>query len=78
MVREKEIQEFIDILKNTVEYVPETKIHWLGIWILTNDDMRKMCSKKFGYLYNILTGREQRELRERIFKALEGENNGKE
>ena len=77
MVREKEIQDFINLLSNTVEYVKETKTHWLGLWILTNNDMRKMCSTKFGYTYDILTNGEQRKIREQIFRALRGEQDAR-
>ena len=52
------------------------KIHWLGKKILTNDDMKTMCSTFFKKDYDLLTHSEQRKLRERIFKELRGVKHG--
>ena len=76
MIEEKELQYFISILDNTVEYVKRAKTHYLGAWILTNKDMRIMCANHFGSKYDMLSGAEQRKIRERIFRALRGENDG--
>lgn len=76
MVNDKDIQEFINVLKNTVEYDKKHKHHILGKLMLTNKDMRTMCSNRFGKDYNMLSGREQRKTRERIFIALRGETDG--
>ena len=75
-VDEKEILYFIRVLKASVDYHPGKNEHWLGISLLTNDDMHKMCSTKFGKDYVVMTNPNQRKLRERIFKALRGEQDG--
>jgi hypothetical protein len=69
-MEERKVLEFIARLKNTTEFDPKMRVHWLGSFILTNDDMKKMCSNFFGRDYDLLTYAEQRRLRERIFKAL--------
>ena len=53
-----------------VEWCEESHNHWLGASILTNSDMRVMCSNKYGREYNLLTNGEQRKVRENIFYKL--------
>jgi len=52
------------------------KVHWLGKKILSNDDMKIMCSNFFGKDYDLLTNPEKRKVREIIFKELRGVSNG--
>jgi hypothetical protein len=88
---ERELNEFIDVLKRSVDYeriehesidedgkkvVTIQNIHWLGSKILTNRDMMIMCSEKFGNDYEFMTYAEQRKLREHIFEKLRGDKNG--
>ena len=70
------IEEFVNRLKGSVEYDKKNNVHWLGSLILSNDDMRKMCSHFFGRDYDLLTYAEQRKMREAIFKRLRGVTNG--
>jgi hypothetical protein len=67
-----DIDKFIKELKPKVDYEPKSKIHWLGMWILTNKDMKLMCSNRFGREYDLLTYKEQKAIREQIFRELRG------
>ena len=63
--------EFVKELKMFgVEWVEKSHNHWLGLSILTNADMRVMCSNKYGREYDLLTNPEQRKVREDIFYKL--------
>jgi hypothetical protein len=53
-----------------VEWDDNSHMHWLGMTILTNKDMKVMCSNKYGREYDLLTNGEQRRVRESIFKAI--------
>ncbi len=66
---------------NTKEFVKELKRygviwcedehrHLIGNEILTNKDMRIMCSNKYEDEYNNLNSRQQRKVREDIFKKV--------
>ena len=74
---EREINHFILLLRGSVEYDKIKKVHFLGISILTNYDLHKMCSHNFKKDYDLMTYAEQRKLREKIFRALRGGSNGK-
>ena len=62
--------EFIKRLKGKVEWDELSHMHWSGARILTNLDMKVMCSNYYGREYDLLTNGEQRRVRESIFKAI--------
>ena len=70
---EKDLEYFIRVLKSSTEYFPKKREHWTGIMLLTNDDMKRMLSTKFGKDYDNMNNPNQRKLRERIFRELRGE-----
>ena len=78
------IDDFVTELKmRGIDYDPILKKHWIGSKLLddddkviSNNDMKNMCSRFFGRQYDILTESEQRKIRESIFEKLRGENDG--
>jgi len=59
-----------ELIRYGVEWVELSHNHWLGITILTNKEMKIMCSTKYGREYDLLTNGEQRLIRESIFKKI--------
>ena len=80
-IKESKINEFIKELKRLgVEYDPINKKHWIGSkficedkHVITNKQMITMCETYFGREYIGLTYREQKLIREDIFRKLRGE-----
>ena len=69
-----ETKEFIKQLQGKIEWDSVSQKHWSGVTIITNVDMMTMCSHYFGRKYDLLTYREQRLVREDIFRKLRGVN----
>jgi len=64
-------KEFVrELIRYGVEWDEESHKHWDGIKIVTNQEMRIMCSEKYGREYNLLTPGEQRLVRESVFKKI--------
>ena len=68
-------REFVRQLKDKVYWDRVSKKHWSGSKIVTNQDMKIMCSHYFGKGYDTLSFKEQRLVRERIFRELRGKPN---
>ncbi len=68
--------EFVKQLKGMVEYDSESNKHWAGSKILTNEDMKVMCSHYFGRDYDLLTNSQKTKIRIKVFKKLRGGENG--
>ena len=64
------IEELIEMLQDITTYDEVFKTHYMGVTILTNKDMRTICSHYFQDEYDSKSPREQRLIRERIFKEL--------
>ena len=71
-----DISEFVKELKTYGVMWSESKHkHLIHNRVITNIDMRIMCSDKFQDEYNNLTKREKKQVRESVFKAIRyGEN----
>lgn len=64
-------REFIKELKRYgIKWNDKEHLHHLGKDIITNRDMKIMCSNRYGDEYDLLTNGEQRRVRESIFKAI--------
>jgi len=64
-------KEFVrELVRYGVEWNEESHMHWTGIKVVTNKEMKIMCSKKYGREYDLLTNGEQRLIRESIFKKI--------
>jgi len=64
-------KEFVrELIRYGVEWDEESHNHWTGIKVVTNTDMRTMCSKKYGREYDLLTNGEQRVVRESVFNKI--------
>jgi len=64
-------KEFVnELVRYGVEWDEKSHMHWLGMTILTNKEMKIMCSSKYGREYNLLTNGEQRLVRESVFKKI--------
>lgn len=72
ILNERNLATFINVLSHSVDYDKIKNVHWLGITILTNQDMHYMLINKFGRDYELMTNSEQRKLREKIFRELRG------
>lgn len=59
-----------DLIRYGVEWDEPSHNHWIGSEILTNKDMKIMCSSKYEREYDLLTNREQRLVRESVFKKI--------
>ena len=71
------INDFIKRYKNVVEFDVEKKVHWLGAFILTNEDMHKQCLNLLDRDdYELRTHSERRKIRENIFRQLRGGADG--
>ena len=78
------IDDFVLELKiRGVQYDSINKKHWIGSKLLTdekdiitNTNMKVMCSKFFGREYDILTNSQQTKIRMKVFKKIRGVNNG--
>ena len=69
------IEEFIKRYKNVVDY--DGLRHWLGAFVLTNEDMKRLCMERIHrFDYELRTDSEQRKIRERIFRELRGGSDG--
>jgi len=68
--------KFVKQLRGKVAWDSVTEKHWAGITIVTNAHMMTMCSHYFGRRYDLLTYREQRLVREDVFRKLRGEQYG--
>ena len=66
--------EFVKQLKEAIEYDPISKKHWTGYKVVTNQDMKIMCSHYFGKEYDLLTNSEKTKIRIKVFKELEVQN----
>ena len=60
----------IELKRFGVEWDELGHKHWMGITVLTNKEMKIMCSTKYGREYDLLTNGEQRLIRESIFKKI--------
>ena len=69
-------REFVRQLKDKVYWNIETQQHWSGSKVVTNQDMKIMCSHYFGKVYDTLSFKEQRLVREQIFRELRDIKNG--
>ena len=49
--------------------------HWDGTKTVTNDEMRTMCSNRFGREYDLLTPGKKTKVRDEVFRQLRGEQN---
>ena len=67
------VTEFVKQLKGIVEYDSESKKHWTGYKIVTNSEMKIMCSHYFGREYDLLTNSQQTKIRIKVFKMLRGD-----
>lgn len=72
-MNEIDITEFVRQLKGKVEYDSESKLHWSGKEIVTNNDMKIMCSHYFGKDYDYLSNTQKTKVRIKVFKKLRGE-----
>lgn len=59
-----------ELIQYGVEWDEKSHNHWLGMTILTNKDMKLMCSNKYKREYDLLTNGEQKLVRESIFKKI--------
>lgn len=72
--------EFVKQLKQMgVEYDPINKKHWVGSKfisddknVITNEQMKTMCSHYFGREYDLLNNTQQTKIRMKVFKELRG------
>ena len=79
-----DVTEFVKQLKSMgIEYDSINKKHWVGYNliaddknIVTNVDMKTMCSHYFGREYDLLTNNQKTKVRMKVFKMLRGEQNG--
>jgi hypothetical protein len=71
-------KEFVRELKRYgVKWNEKEHQHLIGNDLLTNKDMRIMCSNRYGNEYIKLTNGEQRKIRENIFRKIRyGEYDG--
>ena len=72
MIEERKIKDFIiELRMKALRYESlkkgGEKLHWLGSTILTDKEMRTMCSNFFEKDYELMTPAEQRKFRRRIF-----------
>ena len=70
-----DVTKFVKQLRGKIEWDSESKMHWSGMVIITNADMMIMCSHYYGREYDLLTYREQRFVREDVFRKLRGVEN---
>ena len=67
-----DVTEFVKQLKGMVEYDSESKKHWAGYKIVTNSDMKIMCSHYYGREYDLMTNTQKTQVRMDVFKMLRG------
>lgn len=74
--------EFVRQLKEKIKWDSKNNFHWSGVRKVngklqkipvTNSHMMTMCSTYFGRKYDMLSYREQRFVREDVFRKLRGE-----
>ena len=64
-------KEFVkELIRFGVEWCEESHNHWIGMQILSNKDMKVMCSNKYGREYDLLTNREKKKIRNIIFNKI--------
>jgi len=76
--------EFVKELKQLgMEYDSINEKHWIGSrfisedkYIVTNLEMKTMCSHYFGREYDLLTNSQQTKVRMKVFRELKGIQNG--
>ena len=59
-----------ELVRYGVEWDEISHKHWIGSQILTSKDMQIMCSNKYKREYDLLTNKEQRLVRDFIFKKI--------
>lgn len=64
------MKEFIEVLKELVDYNQEDKKHYIASSVLTSNDMKIMCTNYFGDEYTSKTEKERKAIRTQIFKEL--------